>query len=57
MKAAPFPRMFPVFPCGFWWGNMKDVDENCMFPRSPVFPRNYIGGGVKTRKYRLGGRC
>lgn len=56
MRAAPFPRMFPVFPGGFGWGNMKDVDDNCMFPRSPVFPRIFIGSGVKTRKYRLGGR-
>jgi hypothetical protein len=54
MKAAPFPLMFPRSPGGFGWGNTKDADNIYMFPRSPVFPRIFIGGGVKTRKSRYG---
>lgn len=56
MKAAPFPPMFPRSPGGYGWGNMKSVDKYCMFPRSPVFPRIFIGGGVKTQNCGLGGR-
>lgn len=56
MKAAPFPRLFHRSPGGFGWGNMKDVDIHCMFPRSPVFPRIFMGGGLKMKMCSDGGR-
>jgi hypothetical protein len=55
MSAAPFPRMFPAFPCVFGVGNMKDVDIHFMFPCSPLFPRIFIRGGVKIERRRQGG--